>query len=205
MPLERSPYVENIIHTSNLDGSVPILLIVNKDSDNPFGIYFTEILRAEGLNCFHTTDLATLQPASLEKYEVAILAETPLNAVQAEMFKTYVARGGRLVSMKNADGLEAVFGVERSEGSLSEGYIKTELSYPAGKGINPSTMQLHDVADLYDLAGTQPIAWLYSDRDTATEHPAIAINNFGEGLGVLFAFDLAKSIAVYETGKSKTH
>jgi len=198
-PLERSPYVKTV-HTNNLDGSVPILLIVNTDSSNPFGMYYTEILRAEGLNCFHTTDLSTLRPASLKKYDVAILAESPLTATQAGVFESYVSRGGRLVSMKNVDGLETVFGVKSSAGTLSRGYIKTDVAHPASAGINPSSMQLHDDADLYNLAEAQPIAWLYSDRDTATEHPAIAINNFGEGLAVSFAFDLAKSIAYMRQG-----
>ncbi|NTV37590.1 MAG: twin-arginine translocation signal domain-containing protein, partial [Anaerolineales bacterium] len=98
VPLERTPYVETV-HTANLDGSVPILLIVNKDSANQVGMYFTEILRAEGINCFHTTDLSALQPASLEKYDITILAETQLNEAQAGTFESFVARGGRLVSM----------------------------------------------------------------------------------------------------------
>ena len=198
-PSERSPYVENI-YTTRLDGSVPILLIVNKDSNNPFGIYFTEILRAEGSNCFHTTDLSSLQPDTLEKYEIAILAETALNAAQAEMIEAFVARGGRLVGMKPTERLGAIFGLERSEGTLSEGYIKTESNHPASKGINPSTLQFHGSADLYNIAGAQAIAWLYSDRDTATEHPAIAVNTFGDGLAVSFTFDLAKSIAYMRQG-----
>ncbi|MBK9925999.1 MAG: twin-arginine translocation signal domain-containing protein [Anaerolineales bacterium] len=198
-PIERSPYVETV-HTDDLNGSVPILLIVNKDSTNPFGMYFTEILRAEGLNCFHTTDLSTLQPASLEKYDVAILAESPLTAPQLDMFETYVSQGGRLVSMKPADRLDSVFGLERSEGTLSKGYIKTDDSYPASKGINSSTMQLHEDVNLYNLVGAQRIASLYSDRDTGTEHPAISINQVGDGFAVAFAFDLAKSIAYMRQG-----
>jgi len=199
VPSEQSPYVE-VVHTDNLDGSVPILLIVDKDSANPFGMYFTEILRAEGVNSFHTTDLSTLQSASLKKYDIAILTETQLNAAQAGMFEAYVTLGGRLVSMKAADDLETVFGVERSGGTLSKGYVKTEPSHPASSGINPSTLQIHDTANLYTLNEAESIAWLYSDRDTATENPAIAVNRFGEGYAVLFAFDLAKSIAYMRQG-----
>ena len=50
--IERSPYV-NQVHTSNLDGSVPILLVIDQDSANRFGIYLTEILRAEGVDKFN--------------------------------------------------------------------------------------------------------------------------------------------------------
>lgn len=202
VPLERSPYVETV-HTANLDGSVPILLVVDKDSANPFGMYFTEILRAEGLNCFHTTDLSALQANSLSKYNVVILAETSLDAAQADMFSTYVSRGGRLVSMRPADGLESVFGVERSEGVFLEGYVKTDPAHPAVLGINPSSMQIHGESHLYKLAEAQAVAWLYADRDTATENPAITFNAFGEGMAVLFAFDFAKSIALMRQGNPK--
>ncbi|NWG07505.1 MAG: twin-arginine translocation signal domain-containing protein [Chloroflexi bacterium] len=198
-PVEGSPYVENLL-TEPLDGSVPILLIVNGDSPNPFGLYLGEILRAEGINCFHITDLSTVQAGSLEKYDIAILAETPLSAAQAEMFEAFVARGGRFVGMRPDSRLAPIFGWERSDGTLSEGYIKTESSHPAGEGIDPSTLQFHGAADLYQLAGAQTVAWLYTDRDTASEYPAAALNEFGAGMTVAFAFDLAKSIALMRQG-----
>jgi len=198
-PVERSPYVETV-HTSNLDGSVPILLIVNRESANPFGIYLGEILRAEGVNCFHTADLSSIQGGLLEKYDIVVLAETPLSASQAEMLEGYVARGGRLVGMRPDDRLGSVFGVERSEGDISEGYIKTESSHPAGEGINPSTLQFHGSANLYRLAGAQTVAWLYTDRDTSSENPAVTLNVSGDGMTALFAFDLAKSIAYTRQG-----
>lgn len=202
VPLERSPYVE-VVHTSSLDGSVPLLLVVDRDSSNPFGIYFTEVLRAEGVNCFHTADLSAIQPDSLSKYNIVILAETSLDTAHADMFSAYVARGGRLVGMKAADGLESVFGVERTEGVFLEGYLKTDPAHPAGAGIDPSSMQIHGESHLYTLVGAQAVAWLYADRDTPTENPAITINTFGEGQAVLYAFDLAKSIALMRQGNPK--
>ncbi len=202
LPMERSPYVQTA-HTASLDGSAPILLLVNKDSANPFGMYFTEILRAEGLNCFHTADLSTLQPESLQRYEVVILAETSLNAAQKEMFSAYVARGGRLVGMRPAEGLESVFGVERSAGVFLEGYLKTDSAHPAAAGIHPASLQIHGESHLFTLAGAQPVAWLYADRDAPTENPAITVNAFGAGLAVAYAFDLAKSIALMRQGNPK--
>lgn len=199
VPLEGDPYV-GVLHTADLDGSVPILLIVDGNSVNPFGMYFTEILRAEGLNCFHTTDLSALQPASLEKYGVAILAETQLDASQADMFETYVAGGGRLVSMRPVDRLETVFGLERAEGEFLEGYVRTQAGHPMSLGINPSSMQAHGGSYLYTLLGAQAVAWLYADRDTATENPAITVNAFGAGQAVAFAFDLARGIALMRQG-----
>jgi hypothetical protein len=198
-PLERSPYIETV-HTAKLDGSVPILLIANKDSANPFGPYLGEILQAEGLNCFHTADLSDIQGESLGKYDIVILAESPLNTAQSETFEDYVARGGRLVGMKADDALGAVFGLAKAEGSLAEGYIKTAAGHPGTAGINSSTLQFHGEANQCELSGAQAIAWLYSDRDTRSAYPAIAISAFGKGLAVSFAFDLAKSIAYTRQG-----
>ncbi len=198
-PVEGSPYVANLL-TAKLDGSVPILLIVNQDSANPFGIYLGEILRAEGVNCFHTADLSSVQAGMLEKYDITILAETPLTTAQAEMFEAYVARGGRLVSMRPADRLGSIFGLEGAGGNISDGYVKTESDHPASGGINPSTMQFHGSANLYRPAGAQAVAWLYTDRDTLSEYPAVTWNQTGDGMAVAFAFDLAKSIAYMRQG-----
>jgi len=198
-PVEGSPYVENP-HTKDLDGSVPVLLVVNKVSGNPFGVYLGEILRAEGLNCFHTVDLSDIQGGSLEKYDIVILAETPLNTVQAEIFEGYVARGGRLVSMKPDDRLGSVFGLEKIEGNIVEGYIKTDSNHQAGNGINPSTLQFHGIANLYRSVGAEVVVWLYHDREMASGYPAVTVNQYGEGLAGLWAFDLARSIAYTRQG-----
>lgn len=198
-PVVSSPYA-SITHTARPDGSVPILLVVNKDSANPFGMYLGEILRAEGLICFHTADLASLSADLLEGYEVVILAETQLDSAQAEAIESYVARGGRLVGMKPDARLEAVFGLERTGGTLAEGYIKPESSHPAAEGVNSSTLQFHGDADLYRLAGAETVAWLLLDRDTKSENPAVALNRFGDGFASLWAFDLSKSIAFTRQG-----
>lgn len=196
--VERSPYVENV-HTSNLDGSVPILVITNQAAENRFGAYLGEILRAEGMNCFHTADLASLRQDLLEKYDIVILAETSLNEAQAETIAAYVAGGGRLVGMKPDDRLETVFGLLRSEGNLSEGYIGSVSPNPA-RASYPETLQFHGSAQLYRYAGAETIAWLCPDRDSMSLNPAMAVNHFGEGLAVLYAFDLAKCIAYMRQG-----
>jgi len=202
LPPEFSPYAATSL-TTNLDGSVPLLLIINQEAQNPFGIYLGEILRAEGIVCFHTADLSDIQVGVLEKYDIVILAETPLNVPQAKMFEEFVSRGGSLVGMKPDDRLGTIFGVERSEGDISEGYLKTETSHPVSEGINSSTLQFHGDAKTYSLAGAQAIAWLYTDRNTASENPAVAINFHGKGLASIWAFDLAKSIAYTRQGNPK--
>jgi hypothetical protein len=197
--IDGSPYVA-LTHTPDPDGSVPILILVNQESGNRFGIYLTEILLAEGLNCFHTADLISLQPALLEKYQLVLLTETSLTQPQAETLEAYVARGGRLIGMRPDDRLGSVFGWERSAGTLFEGYFKTESTHPASVGINPITMQFHGSADVHQSTEAEVVAWLYSDRETASANPAVAVNQYGDGLAVAFAFDPVRSIVYMRQG-----
>jgi len=197
--VEQDPYSVDSF-TENLNGSVPILVLKNTEAANRFGGYLTEILRAEGVNYYHLADTTSLNLDLIRQYDIVILAESLLNTSQVEMLEAYVARGGRLVCMKPPKTLETVFGVERIGGALSEAYLKAELGHPASKGINPSTMQFHGTADLYELAGAEPVAWLYTDRDTPSANPAITMNRFGEGFAVAFAFDLSRSIALMRQG-----
>lgn len=201
-PSVSSPYADPSFTTS-LDGSVPILLVVNTVSSNSIGMYIGEILRAEGLTCFHIASLPSLSVDVLDRYEIVILAETQLVASQVEAIEAYVARGGKLVGMKPDSRLATVFGVERSEGTLTEGYMKMEPAHPLTMGINSSTLQFHGAADEYTLAGAEAVAWLYLNRDTVTESPAITLNKFGDGYANLWAFDLARSIVYTRQGNPK--
>ena len=54
----------------------PILVVSN--SSNPFGRYYAEILRAEGLNEFTATDISNVDAATLDAHDVVILGEVPV-------------------------------------------------------------------------------------------------------------------------------
>lgn len=200
--VERTPFaVEEL--TANLDGLAPILIVTSRDSQSRFGAYLAEILRAEGVNCFHKADIASLTLELVRVYDVVILAEMSLTNEQIQIFEGYVSQGGKLVAMKPAEGLASVFGVERAAGTLSDAYLRTAAEYPACKGINPSTLQFHGDADLYDIVGAEGIAWLYVDRETLSPNPAITINRFGTGRAVAFAYNLPQSIALMRQGNPK--
>ena len=62
------------------------ILVVTGDS-NPFGRYYAEILRNEGLNEFDVTDLSDVT-AVLAAHDVVILGETPLTAGEARCSPT---------------------------------------------------------------------------------------------------------------------
>ena len=202
-PPVYSPYVSGdqlSNRTSIIDGSSPILLLLNEQSDNPFGTYLGEILQAEGLNSFHILDVSAIADGVLEPYDILILAEGRINTNQAEILKGYVAKGGRLICMRPDPQLAPLFGVEIASGFLSEGHIKTDSSHPASAGINTATIQFHGDANLYKLAGGSVVAWLYRDRVVSSDYPAIAVNQFGSGIAAMWAFDLARSIAYMRQG-----
>lgn len=200
-PFAASPYTPDERATiSSLNGSAPVLLLLNSQSSNPFGAFLEEILLAEGLNSFHVAQVAEIDEGLLEPYDIVILAEGALNRQQIEIMEGFVFRGGRLLSMRPDPGLASLLGVESISGSLGEGYLKIEPGHPAAAGINTATLQFHGEASLFRLAGASPIAWLYQDRETAADLPAIAVNQYGGGMAALWAFDLAKSIAYTRQG-----
>ncbi|NJN98095.1 MAG: hypothetical protein HC875_30440, partial [Anaerolineales bacterium] len=159
-----------------------------------------EILRAEGLNCFQTATLATVDMTLLAQFDLVLLAEGTLDNAQAELLSGYVARGGRLIAMRPDARLAALFGLERLIGSVENGYLQVNAGQPVGQGINPRALQFHGPADNYRLAGAQAVAWLSDASDTPSEAPAVTLNVYGQGQAALWAFDLARSVAYTRQG-----
>ena len=198
LPPSNPPYapIDVLEDASSLSATgCPILLLTNERTDNPFGPYLAEILRAEGLTCFQVARLSAVDSGTLDLFDLAILAEGPLDGARVEMLEGYVAKGGRLVAMRPDARLASLFGVERATGHTGEGYLQVRSDHSIGQGIAAETLQFHGDADHYRLAGAQAVAWLASTRDTLTEFPAVTIHRHGEGQASLWAFDLARSVA----------
>src|SRR5690348_7042668 len=66
----------------------PILVVVNPA--DPFGRYYAEILRAEGLDEFTVADIGSVTPARLAGADVVVLAKMGLSPSQVAMFTSYV-------------------------------------------------------------------------------------------------------------------
>ena len=76
----------------------PILVI--GDPANPFGRYFAEILRTEGLNFFAVTDISLVDSGVLNAHDVVILGEMTLSAAQVTLLTNWVDAGGKLIAMR---------------------------------------------------------------------------------------------------------
>jgi hypothetical protein len=179
----------------------PILVI--SSSSNPFGRYYAEILRAEGLNEFTVTDISQVTPAILASYDVAILGEMPLTSSQVAMLTDWVSNGGNVIAMRPDKQLAGLLGLSDQSSTLANAYLQVNTTSAPGAGIVSDTMQFHGAADKYVIAtgaGASTIATLFSDAATATANPAVTIASVGGGQAAAFTFDLARSIVYTRQG-----
>src|SRR3982074_1179317 len=87
----------------------PILVVGS--SSNQFSFYYSEILRAEGLNAFDTADLSTVTAASLSAYDAVILGQVTLTPAQVTVFTNWVNGGGNLIAMRPDKQLAPLLGL----------------------------------------------------------------------------------------------
>ena len=145
----------------------PILVI--SSTTNPFGRYYAEILRNEGLNAFFVTDITSVTAQVLSGYDVVILGGMALTSAQVTMISSWVQTGGNLIAMRPDKQMAGLLGLADASGTRSNQYLRVDTTQGAGAGVTGETIQFHGSADLYLAnAGTQVLATLYSDA--ATHH-----------------------------------
>ena len=118
------------------------------DPGDPFGTYYAEILRAEGLNEFAVTDTADLNAATLADYQVVVLAQTAVTDAQTTVL-TQLGAGRRQPHRHAARRAPCrrCSAWATPTGTVSNGYIKVNTASSAGAGITADTMQIHGAAD----------------------------------------------------------
>ena len=175
-------------------------ILVVTHGANPFTHYLAEILQAEGLNEYRTSDIANVTSTSLAAYDVVILGDIPLTAAQAQTFSQWVYGGGNLIAMRPDKLLAPMLGLAVSGGTLSDGYLLVDTSAAPGTGIVASTIQFHGEADLYALAGATRVAALYASSTEPAGAPAVTLRPFGAGRAAAFTYDLARSVVYTRQG-----
>lgn len=173
---------------------VPLLLIGNPAARPDFSPYLAEILRAEGLVALRGAPIGRVGAEALGGFRAAILAPGPLSDDQRAMLMRYVAGGGALVGIAPDPGLDALFGV-RHLGARAQGdYLRRAPDAPAGLGDDPGPLQVHGQYERLALAGARAIA------ESAGGDPLVTLHAYGRGLAALWAFDLARCIALLRQG-----
>src|SRR3954452_7013932 len=108
----------------------PVLVVT--DPGDPFGTYYAETLRAEGLNEFAVTDTGNLDAATLADYQVVVLAKAAVTDAQTTVLTNWVQAGGNLIAMRPDARLAGLLGLGATTGTVSNGYIKVNTASPAG-------------------------------------------------------------------------
>jgi hypothetical protein len=177
----------------------PIAVVT--DSSNPFGRYYAEILRAEGLNEFDVTSTQDLA-ATLASHQVVLLATTSVDATQASQLATWVTNGGNLIAMRPNQQLASLLGLGADGGDLTNGYVGVATGSPPGAGITADTMQFHGTADRRPVTTATRVATLYDDADSATSGAAVSLRSVGTagGQAAAFTYDLARSVVYTRQG-----
>jgi uncharacterized repeat protein (TIGR01451 family) len=193
------------IEKASAASTPPILVVVDGSSSNPFGDYFGEILRAEGLNAFTIQDLSLVTINVLQNFPLTILAETTtLTSTQADMFTLYVNGGGRLIAMRPDTKIKGLFGLGTRVSTVSDGYVKfmngaSWNGETPASGLTSSALQIHGSSDQYNmLSGAVLIAEIYSNRTIGTGYPAVIGSSSGRA--VAFTYDLAKNVVYTRQG-----
>src|SRR5574338_845742 len=178
----------------------PILVVTT--AADPFGRYYAEILRAEGLNAFTAADITTVDATLLAAHEVVLLAPQPLTAGEVALLTDFVDAGGTLIAMRPGPELASLLGLGTSAATLSEPYLAIDTLSAPGAGLTPETLRLHGTADGWILAGATAVATLYANAGTPTAYPAVTRRAVGAngGQAIAFAFDLARSVVWMRQG-----
>ena len=178
----------------------PLLVVTN--SDDPFTLVPTEILRTEGFAAFDVVALGDLTPALLAAHDVAWLGPMGVTSAQQQMFADWVGEGGALIAMRPDPRLGTLLGLHRSSGSLSERYLQVNTRGGAGAGIPGDPMQFHGTADLWTLDGATAVATLESGPGVPSSYVAVSQRTVGArgGQAIAFAYDLARSVVETRQG-----
>lgn len=193
---------DNLIPGPPADG--PILLITSDAV--PFGDYYAEILRAEGLTSFAETSLTGLTRETLFRHQVAILSGEVTAPEQLALLKAWLEQGGNLIAIRPTGALASLAGLQPSQATLEGGYLGIDISVPPGQGLVGQTIQFHGSADI--AATTPDTVWaasLYSDATHAASAPALTVRPVSAAGGEIaaFTFDLAQSVALTRQGNPK--
>ena len=115
----------------------PILVVTA--ADDPFGRYYGEILRAEGLNAF---TVKTSRRSTRPRSPATGSSSSPrprLSDAQAAMLATWVNGGGNLIAMRPDARLAGLLGLGAQRAPLADAYIKVNTASSPGRRHHRAT------------------------------------------------------------------
>jgi hypothetical protein len=189
-----------LVRCSNKSAApAPILVLA---TDENYGSYTCEILKAEGFSSFVKDSITSSQisEAYLNSFDIVILAETSVTKDAADELTDYVNNGGNLIAFRPDKKLSSLFGLSPTYGEIKDGYISIQSDAEIGMGLSKEQMQFHGTADQYTRVQGVEVATL-QDRDSlGTKFPGVVFNAYGRGFAMAFVYNLPKSIVYTRQG-----
>lgn len=198
-PPRLSPYFERNAWRWSPTAPQRLILVMIPASANTFGAYLAEILAAEGLNSFYLATVDEIPVQSLGQFPLILLGEGELTSAQVERLASYVSAGGRLIAMRPQARLAEVLGFERAIGTTTGGYVQIAADSRWKDAMVAVPLQFHGEADHYLPGQADVVAWLAS-AEVRGDRPAVLWRSVGPGQAVIWAFDLARSLALTRQG-----
>jgi hypothetical protein len=154
----------------------PILILT---SHNNFGVYTSEILKAEGFNEFITDSLGSklISNSFLAQFDKVILTEQVTDSRTWNMFRRYVRGGGNLIAFQPGQVPADLFGIEKIPGNINETYISIDTSSEEGKSLTSKRIQIHGIAERYAFKNAKTVAWFCGKSDSEHEFPAVVTSS----------------------------
>ena len=188
-----------IIGCSEKSSNPPILLLATQ---NNFGTYTGEILKAEGFNEFEVDSLnsSKISKLFLSRYELIIISEEVTDPQSWQLLSEYVRDGGNLIAVRPVHAPDGLFGITEKRGSIKDGYMTVDASSQTGKSLSGRKLQIHGIADMCDLNGGKAIAFLTERLVNNKTCPGAVMNNYRKGKTAIFLYNLPENIVLTRQG-----
>ena len=188
-----------VISCSQQGSVAPILVLA---TENEFGTYTGELLKAEGFNEFSMDSLTSqkINESYLKQFDIIILAESKVSQAAKKMLSEFVKKGGNLIAFRPDPSFAQLFGITPAGRNVADGYITIDTSSNIGRSLTSKPIQFHGTADIYTVNKGNAIATLMAGRQSTDLFPAVVSNNYGKGHCVAFLYNLPKSIVLSRQG-----
>lgn len=208
--------------TGTTNNGAPILIVTGRD--NPYGVFYEEILKAEGLNLFSSVSAGRFDPEKLAAYSVVLLATSSLPPAAIAALESWVREGGSLIAMRPEGEVKALMCVSRAGAALRSAYLLPNPELESVRALATRPLQIHGGVEIYEEApscrsvrtvsskpamdeGAIAVARLLETRTGALPYaavsmrrPAVSMRRLGRGHTITFAYDLARSVAYTRQG-----
>jgi len=190
----------------------PILLLIAPDEMHPFDAYLEEILLTEGYNWYdQRVGDEALSAEELAAYPLVLISSGAAQRVCREAVEQYLHAGGRVIVVQPPRDWGPLFGLEpmgETYATARDAYLQVNAAHAWLEGFPAVDLQCPGENHVYrwcatplEVACHPPLAFTAGQLGLPTQFPAVASKRVGEGLGVIFTYDLADCVVRFHQGR----